>query len=81
MAESIKMDPLYAIPGTDSNMPAIKKHCLGDCMRLAIGIMMVAGYPSYVCTHADCQHSGAEAALPGKSQLTGQPVIARLVKL
>lgn len=74
-------EPVYAIPGTDSNMPAIRKHCLGDCLRLAMGLMIVAGYPAYVCTHADCQHIGAEEALFGKSKMTGQPVIARLVRL
>lgn len=73
--------PIYAIPGTDKNLPAVKAHCLGDCMRLAVGLMIVAGYPAYVCTHADCQHIGAEERLPGKSEMTGQQIVARLVKM
>jgi hypothetical protein len=77
----MKPEPVYAIPGTDSNMPAIKKHCLGDCNRLTMGLMIVAGYPAYVCTHADCQYIGAEATFPGQSEKTGQLVIGRLVSL
>lgn len=73
--------PIYAIPGTDLNLPAIKKHCMGDCMRLALGLMIVQGYPSYVCTHADCAHIEVEIDLAGTSELTGQKVIGRKVKL
>lgn len=75
------MQSIYAIPGSDLNLPAINKHCMGDCGRLAIGIMIVAGYPCYVYTHADCAHIETEVDMDGKSELTGQKVIGRKVKL
>lgn len=75
------MTMLYAIPGTDTTMPAITAHCLGDCNRLVLGLMLVEGYPSYVCKHVDCAYIHTELAKPTLKTHDGVPVTLRRVRL
>jgi hypothetical protein len=78
----MKTPPIYAIPGTDANMAAVRKHCMKNCeYGLNMGLMIIARYPSYTCSHSDCQYIETEVDLAGTSGMTGRKVIGRKVRL